>query len=69
MLLPHGILEISIYILLGAYTSVYMDREDRRLKKLLFRAGKLYLMLLFSAMIEAWVTPRIVRTYIGTFPS
>lgn len=60
MLLPHGIFEFFVFILLSAYISahIYLKEED---KIFIFKkSAMLYILLIICAIIEAWVTPYLV---------
>lgn len=64
MILPHGIPEISILLLLAALISKQLDSVPENMKSLLRKSGLLYIALWVSAIVEAWVTPHIVFSFL-----
>jgi uncharacterized membrane protein SpoIIM required for sporulation len=64
MILPHGIPEISVFLLLGACISKYLDNDQKDMKSLIQKSGWLYVALLISALVEAWITPYIVFRFL-----
>ena len=64
MILPHGIPEISVFLLLGAFISKYLDNDQKDMKSLIQKSGWLYVALLISALVEAWITPYIVFRFL-----
>ncbi|MDY6019044.1 MAG: stage II sporulation protein M [Anaerococcus sp.] len=63
MILPHGIPEFLVFILLSAYVSEYIESESKDIKSIIKISLLLYLILFSSAMIEAWITPYMVMKF------
>lgn len=63
MLLPHGILEMSVFFMLGAIVSKYIDKKETNWKTLIKPVSILYIGLIASAVIEAWITPFLTVKY------
>ncbi len=63
MLLPHGILEMSVFFMLGAIVSKYVDKKETNWRTLIKSVSILYIVLIAAAVIEAWVTPFLTVKY------
>lgn len=64
IILPHGIPEIIIFLLLGAFISIYIDSPKKNMKSLIIKTIILYFILLISAGVEAYITPHLVKLYL-----
>lgn len=63
LVLPHGILETAVYLMLGSLICEHLDNsESTTIGSLLRKALPLYILLLVAGGIEAWVTPYLVRS-------
>lgn len=60
MILPHGIPEFFVFILLSEYVTRFIEAESSDIKCLLKISLLLYIILISSAIIEAWLTPYLV---------
>lgn len=60
LIIPHGVFEISVLLMLGAVISRYLDDDKKNTKALIKKICLLYIGLLCSAAIEAWITPYLI---------
>lgn len=64
LVIPHGVLEILVYLVLSALVSAEIEKGNKINNKLMKRVFVLYLLLILSAIIEIGITPKLASMFI-----
>lgn len=64
LVIPHGGIEIMVYLMLSAFVSVEIEKGNKINSELIKRALVLYLLLTISAIVEVVITPKLARVFL-----